>query len=571
MPSEDRDSSSSDVAGRREILPGLGMLRGYRRAWLRHDIVAGVSVAAVAIPIAIAYSQLAGVPPVHGLYASILPLVAYALFGTSRQLIMAPDAATCAIVAAVVVPMAALDPARHISLTMALAMIAGLFCIVAGLLRLGFLTNFLARPILTGYLNGIAISIISGQLGLLFGYPLDRAGFFRLVAEFFSKLGETHGLTLALGLGTLVLLRLFKRLSPKLPTPLVIMALGIVASLIFRLRERGVAVLGEIPAGFPAIMIPNIGLGDLGPLAMGAVGLALISFNSAMVTARSFAVKNRYEIDSNREFIALGVADIGAGLLQGFAVSGADSRTAVNDSVGGKSQVTGLVVAGLLVLTLLFLTKPLASLPSVVLAAVLVNSAIGLFDLKSLIRLRRISPQEFRLSLVTLLGVITVGVLPGVVVAVALALGQLIARTSRPNDAVLGRVPGADGYFDISNRPEAETVPGLVIYRFDAPLVFFNTDFFKSRVRRVVKEARPMPRCLLLDAGAIPDIDTTGVAGLGEVCAELTERGIVFAVAGVKSRVRRMLDRTGLTQQIGPARVFRTLESAVEAMAKVEA
>ena len=556
--------------GRRAIhrfAPGLAALGSYNPNWIRYDLLAGVSVAAVAVPIAIAYSQLAGVPPVYGLYASILPLVAYAVFGTSRQLIMAPDAATCAIVAAVVMPLAGPDAARYISLSMTLAMMTGVFCIVAGMARLGFLTNFLARPILAGYLNGIAISIISGQLGKLFGFSLKPAGFFRTLLEFASKLGETHGLTLAVGVAVFVVLRMLKRLAPKIPAPLIAVALGIAASQFFRLGERGVALLGMIPAGLPKLMIPDIGMSDLGPLALGAVGLALISFNSAMVTARGFAVKNRYEIDSNQEFIALGVADIGAGMLQGFAVSGADSRTAVNDSVGGKSQVTGLVTAGLLVATLLFLTVPLASLPIAVLSAVLVNSAIGLFDLPSLIRLRRISPQEFRLSVITLLGVITVGVLPGVLVAVGVALLQLLAKASHPHDAVLGRVPGTDGYHDIKGRPEAETIPGLVIFRFDSALLFFNSDHFKSRVRTVIKEAKTGVRCFVLDAGTMPGMDTTGAACIGEVCNELIEKGIAFAIAEAKGPLHALLDRTGLTQQIGSARLFPTLESAVEALA----
>ena len=313
-------------------------------------------------------------------------------------------------------------------------------------------------------------------------------------------------------------------------------------------------------------MIPDVGLGDLGPLALGAVGLALISFNSAMVTARSFAVKNRYEIDSNQEFIALGAADIGAGLLQGFAVSGADSRTAVNDSVGGKSQVTGLVAAGLLVLVLLFLTGPLALLPITVLAAVLINAALGLFDLQSLSRLRQVSPQEFRLSVVTLLGVITVGVLPGVLVAVGLALLQLLARASHPHDAVLGRVPSTGGFHDIATHPEAITVPGLVIYRFDASLVFFNADYFKSRIRAVVDASPVEVRCVLLDAETMPYIDTTGAASLEEASRELADRGIALAIASAKAPVRLMLDRTGLTQQIGAGRLFPTLESAVESV-----
>jgi high affinity sulfate transporter 1 len=546
-------------------VPGLVALRSYDRSWFRYDLVAGVSVAAVAVPIAIAYSQLAGVPPAHGLYASILPLVAYAFFGSSRQLIMAPDAATCAIVAATILPLAAQDPARYVSLSMVLAIITGIFCIAAGLARLGFLTNFLARPILTGYLNGIAVSIVSGQLGRLFGFSLEPAGFFRLVAEFVSSLGRTHALTFGLGVATFVLLRVLKRVAPKIPGPLVAVAAGIAVSSAFQLGERGVALLGTIPAGLPALIIPDISDSDIGPLVLGAMGLALISFNSAMVTARSFAVKNRYEIDSNQEFIALGVADIGAGLLQGFAISGADSRTAVNDSVGGKSQVTGLVAAALIVLVLIFLTAPLALLPITVLAAVLINAAIGLFDLPSLLRLRRISRQEFRLSLVTFLGVITVGVLPGVVIAVALALVQLLARASHPHDAVLGRVPSTGSFHDIKNNPTAETFPGLLIYRFDASLLFFNSDHFKSRVRSIVAEAQTDVRCVLLSAEAMPFVDTTGAACLEEVCVELADRGIVFKVAGAKEPVRLMFDLTGLRQHIGPEHFSPTVAAAVEA------
>jgi high affinity sulfate transporter 1 len=428
------------MAARRleRLFPGLAALRSYDPSWFRRDLLAGVSVAAVAVPIAIAYSQLAGVPPANGLYASILPLVAYAFLGSSRQLIMAPDAATCTIVAATVMPLAGGDATRYVSLTMTLALMTGVFCIAAGLARLGFLTNFLARPILTGYLNGIALSIISGQLGRLFGVSLEPAGFFRLLGQFVSKLGQTHLPTVLLGLVIFVLLRVLKRLGPKIPAPLVAVVVAIVAAQAFDLSARGVALLGTIPAGFPPLTMPSVSESDLLPLALGAVGLALISFNSAMVTARSFAVKNRYEIDSNQEFIALGVADIGAGALQGFAVSGADSRTAL----GGKSQVTSLVTAAVLTLVLLFLTVPLSLLPIAALSAILINSALGLFDLQSLVRLRRINPEEFRIAIITLLGVITIGVLPGVVIAVGAALVQLLARAFPPARRIAGTRAG---------------------------------------------------------------------------------------------------------------------------------
>lgn len=545
------------------FMPGLPALVRYDRAWFPRDFVAGVSVAAVALPIAIAYAELVGVPPVYGLYASLLPLAAYALFGSSRQLIVAPDAATCAIIAAVVAPLAGQDPARYLSLTSALSMITGVFCIAAGLARLGFLTNFLARPILTGYLNGIAICVISGQLGPLFGFSLEPTGFFRLVWQFLSKLGMTHGPTLAVGVTTLALLLLLSRLAPKVPGPLVAVSLGIAASAALGFGEHGVRLLGEIPAGLPALTIPTIGEDDFEPLAMGAIGLALISYNSAMVTARGFAARNRYDIDANQEFIALGVANIGAGILQGFAVSGADSRTAVNDSVGGKSQVTGLVAAAVLALALMFLTGPIGWLPLPVLSAVLIQAAMGLFDLKGLMNLRRVSPYEFRLCIITLFGVITVGVLPGVVVAIGVAIVQLLIRASRPHDAVLGRIPGTGIYRDSATYPGAEAFPGIVIYRFDASLVFFNADYFKTRIKTVVRDTPAPVRHFVLDAETMPFVDTTGAASMDEVYDELKAQGITMSVATAKSPVRTMLDRSGFTGRIGSDRMFPTVESAV--------
>lgn len=565
MNSGEREIITGEGKGRiLALAPGLSLLRRYDPAWLRHDLTAGISVAAVAIPVAIAYSQLAGLPPVYGLYASILPLVAYAVFGTSHQLIMAPDAATCAIVAAVVTPLAGGDVSRYVALSAALAMIAGVFCIAAGLLRLGFLTNFLARPILAGYLNGIAISIITSQIGKLFGFSLQPAGFFRTIAKFASRAGETHWPTLAVGVSVFAILTVVKRKTPRVPAPLIGVLAGMAATHALGLGDRGVALLGSIPAGLPKPLVPHIGLSDLEPLALGAVGLALISFNSAMVTARGFAVKNRYEIDANQEFIALGAADIGAGLLQGFAVSGADSRTAVNDAAGGKSQLTGLVAAALIIAVLLFVTSPLASLPIAALSAVLVSSALGLFDLKGPLRLRQLSPKEFRLSVITLLGVITVGVLPGVMVAVGVAILQLVARASRPNDAVLGRLPGGEGYRDIAAYPQAETFPGLVIFRFDSALVFFNSDRFKARIRAVVEDARPDVRLLVLDAGTMPGLDSTGAAVLGEVNSELADGGVALWVAGTRGQLREMLERSGLSQQIGPDRFYPTVDAAVE-------
>jgi MFS superfamily sulfate permease-like transporter len=347
---------------------------------------------------------------------------------------------------------------------------------------------------------------------------------------------------------------------------LIVVVLGIVAASAFALDTRGVLLVGQIPAGLPALILPSVRAADLAPLAFGAVGLALISFNSAMVTARGFAVKNRYDLDADQEFIALGTANIGAGLLQGFAVSGADSRTAVNDSVGGKSQVTGLVVALVIVLVLLFLTGPLSRLPVAVLAAVLINAGLGLFDLHGLKALRRVSRAEFRLSIIASLGVITVGVLPGVVIAVVLAIIQLLARASHPPDAVLGRIPGMEGYHDVEGHPDAETLPEILIYRFDGALLFFNADYFKRRVRAVVRQATTPPAWLVLDAESMALIDTTGAAVLEEVRQELGEQQIRLALARAKPLVRGMLDLTGFDERIGRDKFFPFVRTAVQVL-----
>ena len=544
------------------------LLSGYQNSWLPRDIAAGVSVAAVALPIAIAFAHLAGVPPVYGLYASLLPLVAYALLGSSPQLIMAPDGATCAMVAAVVAPLAGPDPARYVTLTSALAIMAGVFCVAAGLGGLGFLTNFLAQPILTGYLNGIAIWIITGQIGTLFGLNLESAPFFRLIWLFLGKLSATHLPSLAVGLCTLAVLLLLPRFAPKAPGPLVAMVGGIACSAAFDFATHGIKMLGTIPAGLPVPALPSLSMGDWQSLVSGAAGLALISYASAMVTARGFATKNHYAIDSNREFIALGVADIGAGLLQGFAISGADSRTAMNDSVGGKTQVTGLVTALVLALTLMFLTVPLAGLPMPVLAAVLVKAALGLFDLKALATLWRVSRKEFLLCMITLLGVITVGVLQGVLVAIAVAIIMLVAKSSRPHDGVLGRLPGTDTYLDKAAHPEAEFIPGLVIYRFDAGLLFFNADHFKARALSAIRSATAPVRHLLVDAETIPLLDTTGAATLDELRGELERQGIGMSVTSATINVENMLNRSGFTARLGKERMYPAIEPAVQALCR---
>src|SRR5262245_14810464 len=546
------------------FLPGLRPLLGYRREWLRSDVVAGVSVAAVAIPTAIAYSQLIGFKPIVGLYAAILPLVAYALFGTSRQLIVNPDAATCAVFAATVLPLAGGDPDALVSLSMVLSVFTGLFCIAAGLFRLGFVADFLGKPILVGYLNGVAISIFLGQIGKIFGFPLHARGIVPRLVELAQQLPQTHLPTLAVGLVTLAVMVGSKRLSPRAPAPLLAVVAAVALVYVLDLERHGMAVVGSLPAGLPSLHWPRFDPALLKPLLAGALGVALMSFSSSMVTARSFAARNRYDLDPDQEFIALGACQVAAGLSQGFAVSGADSRTAVNDATGGKTQMVGLVAAATMTAVLLFLTGPLRYLPVAALGAVLVVAAIGLFDAAALYRMWRVSRSECGLALFTMIGVIWLDVLDGILVAVGLALLLLIQRASRPPDSELGRVPGMRGLFPLSEHPDAATHPGLVVYRFGAGIVFFNAGYFKRRALEVVA-SHPGTEWLILDGSTVTLLDLTGTEMLDTLTGELAARGVHLGLANVHRDVHTRLDRAGVLDHIGTASVFPTLNSATDA------
>jgi len=546
------------------IAPGLAMLRGYRPRWIGPDLGAGLSVAAVALPTAIAYAQLAGFPPVVGLYASILPLVAYAVFGTSRQLIVNPDAATCAMIAAIVAPLAGGNPDLYVTLAVALAVFTGVACIAAGLFRLGFLADFLGKPVLVGFLNGIAISIFLGQIGKVFGFNIESGRIIPRLVEFFSKLSETHMPTLAVGLATIVILRGVRRFFPKLPAPLLALLVAVALVKGLRLDLQGVATIGAVPAGLPGLRWTSVPPALLDDLLAGAVGLALVSFTSGMVTARSFAARNRYEIDVDREFIALGACNVVAGLSQGFAVTGADSRTAVSDFMGGKSQVTGLVAAATMALVLLFFTGPLQYLPVCGLGAVLISAALGLFDWKAMVRLRRIREGELVVCVSAMLGVVTLGALQGILVSVALSMLVLLIRSSRPADGVLGRVQGVPGFHNIARHESAATIPGLVLYRFNASVIFYNAAYFKRRVLAVAA-ASPGVKWLVVDGAPIVYLDSTGADTIATVADELAATGVRLIISEAHARVQRMLERSGALEHLGKDSLFPTLRSAVEA------
>lgn len=546
------------------IAPGLVMLRGYRREWLMYDVAAGLSVAAVALPVAIAYAQLAGFPPVVGLYAAILPMVVYAVFGTSRQLIVNPDAATCAMVAAIVAPLAGGDPALYTSLAISLAAVMGVACILAGFLRLGFLADFLGKPVLVGFMNGIALSIVLGQIGKVFGFAIESGRILPRLIEFGSKLPLTHLPTLAVGVTTFVVMRSVRRFFPHLPAPLIAVAVAVGLVEAFALDRAGVAVLGAVPAGLPALGWNPVPPALLLPLLTGAAGLALVSFTSGMVTARSFAARNRYEIDVDREFIALGACNVAASLSQGFAVTGADSRTAVADAMRGKTQVTGLVAAATIALVLLFFTGPLRYLPNSALGAVLVSAGIGLFDWRALVRFYRIQEGEFLVCMAAMLGVVTLGALPGIALAIALAMLVLLIRSSRPADAVLGRVEGLQGFHDLARHEGATAVPGLVLYRFTASLIFYNASYFRRRVLAVAK-TDPPASWLVVDGGPIAHLDSTGADTLVSLADDLSGLGVRMAIGGVLPQVQRMLERSGALERLGADAVFPSVRAAVEA------
>ncbi|PBV06529.1 sodium-independent anion transporter [Pseudomonas aeruginosa] len=545
-------------------VPGLDSLLHYRRAWFRPDVQAGLSVAAIQIPTAIAYAQIAGFPPQVGLYACILPMLIYALIGSSRQLMVGPDAATAAMVAAAITPLAAGDPQRLVDLSMIVAIMVGLFSIVAGLARAGLIASFLSRPILVGYLNGIGLSLLVGQLGKLFGYEAATSGFVAGILALLENLLHIHWPTLILGSLSLLLMVLLPRRFPQLPGALCGVLLASLAAALLGLDRYGVELLGEVPAGLPQLSWPQTSLEELKSLLRDATGITVVSFCSAMLTARSFAARHGYSINANHEFVALGLANIGAGVSQGFAISGADSRTAVNDMVGGKTQLVGVVAALVIAATLLLLNKPLGWVPMPALGAVLLLAGWGLIDVQALKGFWKLSRFEFSLCLLTTVGVLSVGVLPGIFVAVSIAVLRLLYYTYRPSDAVLGWMHGIDGQVELAKYPQATTLPGLVIYRFDAPLLFFNADYFKQRVLAVV-DGSERPNAVLLNAEAMTNLDISGLATLHEVQQILKAQGVHLSLARVTGQTLDLLQRSSMLGEIKPPLVFSSVRSGVSA------
>jgi len=542
--------------------PGLAALRHYRRADLSHDLAGGIAVAAVTVPVSIANAQLAGLPPEHGLYGSILPLVVYAVLGTSRQLMVGTSAAAAALVAAAIGTLATGDPSQHLAIAMMLTLLVGLMCLAASLLRLGAIADFLSRPILVGFMNGLALSIVLSQLGPLFGITLTAEGFFPRVLEFLVSLPGTHLPTLAVGLTSLGVILAAGRFAPRLPAPLVAMLVAGVVVQLFALRTAGVGVIGAVPAGLPSLAMPLVPLHQMPMLLAEAAGLTLLSFSSTMLAARSFAEKNRYDVDADQEVAALGAANVGAALSQGFAVTGSALRTSVAEASGARTQVAGLVAAAALVPVLLFFTGPLQHIPSVALAAILISAGLSMLNWDELRAIHRIEPQEYWLAVIATAGVLVFGAIQAILLVVVLALLRFVRLTARPRVEILGELEGDAGYQSVARHPTARSQPGLLLFRYNGPIVFFSAPHFKREVLAAAAAAGPGLRWFVIDLLPVSQIDATGLFAIRDACDALRARGVVVAAAGRDTEWADRGSRRDLSGVLAGIRFFPTLRLA---------
>ncbi len=543
--------------------PGLRRLRHYPRSWLRPDVLSGVTVAAYLIPQVMAYADVAGLAPVVGLWAIVGSLLVYTIFGTSRQLSVGPESTTALMTAVTIGPLAAGDPVRYAALAAMLALLVGLLCVAGAAARLGFLADLLSRPVLVGYMAGVAVLMIVSQLGKVTGVHASGDSALTEVGSFLGGLGQVHGPTLLLSTGVLVFLLVAGRLLPKLPVPLIAVLLATAGMAAFSLRDQGVAVIGAIPAGFPTPAVPSVSGGDLAGLLLPAIGVAVVGYSDNVLTARSFATRNSYRIEANTELLALGAANVAAGLTHGFPVSSSASRTAIGDSLGSRSQVHSLVAVAAVVAVLLFGRPLLATFPVAALGALVIYAALRLVEIGEFRRIASFRLSELTLALTTTAGVLLLDVLYGVLVAIGLSILDLLRRLARPHDGILGEVPGVAGMHDVDDYPLATTIPGLVVYRYDAPLCFANADNFRRRALAAVDEAAAPVRWFLLNAEANVDVDITAVDALEDLRAELSRRDIVFAMARVKQDLRDLLVRTTFVDRVGADRIFPTLPTAV--------
>jgi high affinity sulfate transporter 1 len=540
-------------------------LPGYRIPSIRRDLIAGVTVAALAVPSAMAFAEVAGLSPVNGLYALLLPTVAYALLGSSRQLIVGPEGAIATLVAAAVLPLAAAGSANAAELAAMLALLVAVCFALAWLLRLGWVADYFSRPVLLGYITGVAVVLVIGQLGKLLGLSITATEPLPQLAEVARELDSASGLTVALATASLMVLLLLRRLMPGLPAALFVVLVAIGLSWALDLEAHGVAVVGAIPAGLPSFAVPTAAWTDIVTLLPAAVGIFLVCFADEILTARSFAGKHNQNVRGSQELLAMGAANAAAGFTQGFSVGASGSRTAVNDDMGARSQVAALVAAITVALILLFLTEPVQYLPKAVLGAVIVSAAIGLIEPHAWRVLEAVDPVEVAIAGVTTGCVIVFGVLQALVVAVGLSVIDTVRRSARPHDAVLGWVERLGRWADVSLHPSARTTPGIVVYRLDDRLFFANSRYFKGRVLEAVRGAPDRASWLVFDAEAVTHADSTGLAALDQLTRDLRRDEVTLVVARLKTRMHEQFDSAGVTDTIGRTHFYPTVQAAVAA------
>jgi high affinity sulfate transporter 1 len=546
-------------------LPGVGVLRSYKRSWLWPDVRAGLVVTALLIPAGMGYAEVAGLPPEAGLYATIVPLIAYAVFGPSRILVLGPDSSLAPIIAASILPLALADDDRAVALAGLLAIMVGGMLLLGGILRLGFVTDLLSKPIRVGYLNAIALIVIISQIPKLFGFSIDADSLWQEVVASVSgiRIGEVQPLAAAFGVGSLIVIFALKWLHSPVPGVLVVVVLTMAITAIFGLTGE-LPVVGALPQGLPAPALGGLEWADVAALALPAAGIALVAFTDSAVLSRTFAARRGEAVDGSQEMAGIGFANIAGGLLGGFPVSASSSRTPVAEQAGSRTQLTGVVGAALIIAFILLVPGLTEYLPSATLAAIVISAAVGLIDIRGLRRLWRMDKVDASLSLAAFLGVVVFGVLQGIVVTIMLSLLAFIIRSWRPYHAELGRVPGLRGYHDLSRNPSGVPIPGIVIVRFDAPLFFANGATFDDWVRARVKAAGPGVHSVILAAEPITDIDTTAIDELVELDEYLAAHGIRLLFAEMKDPVRDVLKQYGMTDRFTPDRFAPTVGAAVD-------
>jgi len=547
----------------RRIVPILEWLPNYRRAALRGDMIAGLTTAVMLIPQGMAYAMLAGLPPIVGLYASVAPLIAYAIFGTARELAVGPVAMDSLLVAAGVGAIAAAGSPEYIAYALLLALMAGTLQVLMGLARLGFLVNFLSKPVISGFTSAAAIIIGLSQLKHLIGVPLAPSSqLHELLLEVARHIAEVHLPTLAIGVGAVAILIALKRWAPKIPRAIVVVVATTLLVWLARLDQAGVAIVGEVAAGLPSLALPELRTQAIVELAPTALAIALVAFMEAISVSKAIATRKRYEVDANQELVAIGTANLAAAFFQGYPVTGGFSRTAVNDQAGAETPLAGMITAVLVAITLLWLTPLLTFLPNAALAAVIMTAVFGLIDLRQIAHLWRVKRSDLALLGLTLTSVLGLGIQTGILVGVAASLLWFVVRTTRPHTAVLGQMPGSESFRNVRHSPEAITSPGILILRIDAQFYFGNVSFLRETLRELEAAAKAPLRALLLDASSINNLDSSADAALHQIAEEYRERGVRLVIAGVKGPVRKVMLRSGFLERLGPENFFLSVHDA---------